>query len=227
MPRSNLQSLLPPSLLSTSSRTDVLQELTAVAADRGGSTVGSASSGTVSVSGLDVLQGSFQDVNTQLSTLTSQIASLGSAQQTQTSATQDNTQALGQNTSTKDGSSIGSTLEGVASSVLGSAVSPIISGLLSLFGGDSTFTAAAPTPFKLPPSADFQAGLTGSGQVVPVDSGQGGQVRTPSISAAPQVTIQVNAMDSQSFLDHSDEIANAVKSAILSSHSLNDVLSEL
>jgi hypothetical protein len=34
-------------------------------------------------------------------------------------------------------------------------------------------------------------------------------------------------MDSQSFMDHSDEIASAVKAAILSSHSLNDVLAEL
>ncbi len=225
MPRSDLQSLLPPSVVSSRSQTDVLQEL---AATSDSAPAGSASSGSVTVSGLDVLQGSFQDVNTQLSTLTSQIASLGSVQQTQTSATQDNTQALGQNTSAKGGgSSIGSTLEGVASSVLGSSVSPIISGLLSLFGGDSTPAATAPTPFKLPPAVDVQAGLTGSGQIVPVDSGQGGQVRAPTANAAQQVNIQVNAMDSQSFLDHSDEIANAVKAAILSSHSLNDVLSEL
>jgi len=34
-------------------------------------------------------------------------------------------------------------------------------------------------------------------------------------------------MDSKSFLDHSNEIANAVREAILNSHSLNDVVLEL
>ena len=34
-------------------------------------------------------------------------------------------------------------------------------------------------------------------------------------------------MDSRSFLDHSDEIANAVREAVLNSHSLRDVLTEL
>jgi hypothetical protein len=34
-------------------------------------------------------------------------------------------------------------------------------------------------------------------------------------------------MDSQSFLDHSDEIAKAVQQALLGSHSLNDVISDL
>jgi hypothetical protein len=34
-------------------------------------------------------------------------------------------------------------------------------------------------------------------------------------------------MDSQSFLDHSDDIAMAVKQAILNSSSLNDVIAEL
>jgi hypothetical protein len=34
-------------------------------------------------------------------------------------------------------------------------------------------------------------------------------------------------MDSQSFLDHSDDIANAVKAALLNSHSLSDVITDL
>jgi hypothetical protein len=46
-------------------------------------------------------------------------------------------------------------------------------------------------------------------------------------AAAPQVTIQVQAMDSRSFLDHSTEIARAVREAMLNMHSLNDVVSEL
>jgi hypothetical protein len=223
-----LRSLLPRSVVSDRSSSDVLQGLTVAASP--GTAAGSGSSGSTTDSGADLLQGPLKDVNTQLSTLTSQIASLASVQQTAVTATQDNTQALGQKTSSdgSSGSSIVSTLGGIASSVLGGGLSPIISGLLSLFGGGSTPAPAAVTPFKLPASVDYQAGLTGpAGQIVPVDSGQGGQVRPQTTSSAPQVSIQVNAMDSQSFMDHSDEIASAVKAAILSSHSLNDVLAEL
>jgi hypothetical protein len=45
-------------------------------------------------------------------------------------------------------------------------------------------------------------------------------------SAAPQVTVQVNAMDSRSFLDNSDQIARAVREAILNSRALADVVGE-
>ncbi len=34
-------------------------------------------------------------------------------------------------------------------------------------------------------------------------------------------------MDSRSFMDHSDDIARAVREALLNAHSLNDVMSEL
>ena len=44
---------------------------------------------------------------------------------------------------------------------------------------------------------------------------------------APAVTVQVQAIDSRSFLDHSDEIARAVREAILNSHALGSVVSEL
>jgi len=44
--------------------------------------------------------------------------------------------------------------------------------------------------------------------------------------AAP-ITVQVQAMDSRSFLDHSDDIARAVREAILSAHALGDVVNEL
>jgi hypothetical protein len=41
------------------------------------------------------------------------------------------------------------------------------------------------------------------------------------------VNVTVQAMDSQSFLDHSQEIARAVREAMLNTSSLNDVVSEL
>jgi hypothetical protein len=172
-------------------------------------------------------------VTQQLTSLTTQITSLSSIQQSQISALQDNTQAVAQNTSSKgnSGSSVGSTVESVASSFLGgglSSLSPLIGGLLSLFGGGGQ-TLAAPSPFMLPAPVQSEAGVTASapGQVAPVSDSNTGQPRPQSAGASAQVTIQVNAMDSQSFLDHSDDIANAVKQAILNSNSLNDVISAL
>jgi hypothetical protein len=228
MRRSDLENLFPRSIVSGSSPTEVLQTLVATSTAGGGGAGGSGAS-TGTTSGLSgVTQGSLQNVNEQLSTLASQVGSLASVQQSQVSATQDNTQALGQNTTTKgSGGSVGGAVGGIASSILGSGLSPIITGLLSLFGGSSAQNLSAPTPFALPPSVDYHAGLTPAGQVLPVDSGQSGQVRAQSTSAAPQVTVQVNAMDSQSFLDHSDDIANAVKAALLNSHSLSDVIGGL
>jgi hypothetical protein len=172
-------------------------------------------------------------VTEQLTSLTTQITSLASIQQSQISALQDNTQAITQNTSSKSstGSTVGSTVESAASSFLGgglSSLSPLIGGLLSLFGGGSQ-TVAVPSPFMLPAPVQSEAGVTNGapGQVVPVSFGQTGQARAQSGGTSPQVTIQVNAMDSQSFLDHSDDIAMAVKQAILNSSSLNDVIADL
>jgi hypothetical protein len=117
---------------------------------------------------------------------------------------------------------------GLASSFLGGGLSPILSGIFSLFGGGGGNAAPPPlTRFALPPSVSQQAGLSG-GRVTPVDYGQGGQGRAVTNGAStPNVQIQVNAMDSRSFLDHSDEIAQAVRQAMLSSSSLNDVIADL
>lgn len=41
------------------------------------------------------------------------------------------------------------------------------------------------------------------------------------------ITIQVQAMDSRSFLDHSAEIAQAVREAMLNMHPLNDVVNDI
>jgi len=59
-----------------------------------------------------------------------------------------------------------------------------------------------------------------------VDSAQGGMPRPVVERAAPQITVQVQAMDSQSFLDRSGDIARAVRQAMLESSILNDVVRE-
>jgi len=218
------EDLLPVSSAGGASRSELLGQLATT-------TSGGAGASSSIPSGL--LQDSNSEVTEQLTALTSQLSSLTSAQQSQTSALQDNTQAVTQNTSSKSsgGLSAGSTAESVASSVLGgglSSLSPLLGGILSLFGGGGQ-TVATPAPFMLPQPIQSQAGVTGGapGQVVPVSYGETGQPRAQTSSASPQVTIQVNAMDSQSFLDHSDDIAMAVKQAILNSSSLNDVISDL
>lgn len=225
MARSKWEDLLPASSAGNASRSDLLGQLAS-------STSGGSGTASNSIAG-GGLQTSNSDVTEQLTSLTTQISSLTSIQQSQISALQDNTQAITQNTSSKSssGSSVSSTVESAASSVLGgglSSLSPLIGGILSLFGGGGQ-TQEVPSPFMLPQPVQSVAGLTSSapGQVVPVSYGETGQPRAQSASASPQVTIQVNAMDSQSFLDHSDDIANAVKQAILNSSSLNDVISSL
>jgi hypothetical protein len=226
MPRSKWEDLLPPSSAGSSSRSDLLGQLATSTGGGSGGGAGGSIGGGLAESGSS-------DVTEQLTSLTTEITSLTSAQQSQISALQDNTQAVTQNTTSKasGGSSVGSTVESAASSFLGgglSSLSPLIGGLLSLFGGGGQ-TLAAPSPFILPAPVQSQAGLTASapGQVSQVSYGATGQPRAQSAGGSAQVTIQVNAMDSQSFIDHSDDIANAVKQAILNSNSLNDVISAL
>ncbi len=58
--------------------------------------------------------------------------------------------------------------------------------------------------------------------------GQDGLPRTAQSSGGSQtsITVQVQALDSQSFLDHSDDIAKAVRRAVLNTNALSDVLNE-
>lgn len=220
------EDLVPTSSLAGTSRSDLLGQLAAStgAGSRPGAETADSLGGIVGTSG-----GS--GANEQLTSLAGQITSLTSAQQAATSALQDNTQAVTQNTSAKSGgSSTVGTMESAVSSFLGggvSSLSPLVGGILSLFEGGGGQTLAAPLPYMLPWPVQSEAGVTASapGQVMPVSYGNTGQPRVAS--SAPQVTIQVNAMDSQSFLDHSDDIAMAVKQAILNSSSLNDVIAEL
>jgi len=171
-----------------------------------------------------------QDLTQQMTSLVSQISSLNATQLNQISALEGNTQALTQNTSTRSsaGASVGDNVLGAMTSMLGGGLSlaPLISGLAGVFGGGSSSTPAA-APFLLPAPVQYQAGLSGgpTGAIGAVDYGQTGQPREVASSSSTNVTVQVNAMDSRSFLDHSDEIANAVRTALLNSNALNDVIS--
>lgn len=109
---------------------------------------------------------------------------------------------------------------------------PLVSGLLSLFaGGDSQQTVEPLVKYSLPPSIQLNAGLFDRGRTIDtVDYFDNGAPRATNSAvtqtgSGSQVVVQVHAIDSQSFLDHSDEIADAVRTAILNSHPLADVIS--
>lgn len=116
----------------------------------------------------------------------------------------------------------------------GGLLLPMVSGLLRLFGGGDTRELPPLPVFELPAPLRTELGLDAGGETFSIDRGAGGRVRrsTPAeqagTSQAPaQVTVEVRALDSQSFLDRREDIARAVREAMLESHSLNDVVSEI
>ncbi len=172
-------------------------------------------------------------IDQQLSGLVQQLRTLQGAQLQQTEQLTKNTQALVQNTTAKSsGSSLAGTAANLASNLFGglSTLSPILSGLFSLFGGGGSSPTTTPlTPFALPPSLIYQGGYAASqgGSIQPVDANQNGQVRAGASTYAPNIQVHINALDSQSFLDRSSDVANAVRQALLSSHPLAGVIADL
>jgi hypothetical protein len=147
----------------------------------------------------------------------------------------------------------GSTAESIATTVLESGLGmvPLIVGLLGLFGGAGTPAPPTLEKYAMPDRLYFEGADTGS-DISDADYDQMGMPRVPSAApdgtsaqtsgmaapgssgnsttsgaAAPQITVNVQAMDSQSFLDHSNEIAQAVRAAMLNSNSINDVVNNL
>jgi hypothetical protein len=161
------------------------------------------------------------DLAASLSQAGQQIAQLQSAYQQQAALITANTQAIQGNTSAQGHSAL-STAGGLASSLLGGGglglLSPLISGIVSLFGGSS---APKPLPFYVPPAPVAISGMLNSAAPNAASNG------TAATSPAPQVTVNVNAMDSQSFMDHSTDIANAVRAAMLNMHPINGVVASL
>lgn len=153
-----------------------------------------------------------------------------------------------------DNSGGASTAETVMKDVFesGLGVVPLISGLVGLFGGGSD----SPPPllkYQMPSAISFMSadmgdqlsatdydqtgsprlydtadivGAAGSGAGTNTPTAAGGSGSSTTTGAA-QITFNVQAMDAQSFLDHSSDIAQAVRSAMLNMSTINDVVSEL
>jgi hypothetical protein len=162
------------------------------------------------------------------------IDALGQATQvidSQTQATAANTDALAQSSQAKSSSGSGGSVSdvlGTASSVLGGGLSlmPLVSLFSSLFGGGQSQQPAPLVPFSLPPSLNLES-TTNNQDVVWGENGLPRSAGSSGSNAGQQITVQVQAMDSQSFLDHSDDIAQAVRQAMLNMNSINDVITSL
>jgi hypothetical protein len=102
-----------------------------------------------------------------------------------------------------------------------------VAGLFRAIGGANRTSAAVYDRFELPEPVSTTLGYTAAeGGVAPIDFGARQTIRPLASPAAPQVTLNVNAMDSRSILDRSEEIADAVRAALLNSHSLGEVFWE-
>ena len=198
------------------------------ASQQGPAEFGSGSSSlTELISG--ILPQTVASLNDQLTQLTQGINYLTPASEMQAQALLANTQALAQNTTEHSSGGVANVLGGLASTLTGGllSASPILSGIMSLFSGGGASSPPPLTPFYLPPTINFQAANAAGPQLPGADFGQSGQPRAMTQAPTPQITVQVQAMDSRSFMDHSSEIAQAVRDAMLSMHSINDVISNL
>jgi len=195
---------------------EAFAHLTSAVSNSGGASaaphnaLSSASGGGLGASSGDVVQGIQQ--------LASTLGQTSNAQQASVNGLLENTQALTSNTaavSTQKTSAAGTAGDAVASFLGGGAgISPLLTGLLSLFGlGSQPQTITPELKYAAPASVNLSGSVGGSG--------------TSGTSSAQAVNIQVNAMDSKSFLDHSEDIAQAVRQAILNSSSLNDAITSL
>jgi hypothetical protein len=131
------------------------------------------------------------------------------------------------------GSTLGAMGRGFASVFrTGFGIAPLVSGLMRLFGGGGGEEPPSLDYHASPAAVRFDFGLnsnswSGVQQIRYAEGGLPETVRSGPPAALPPITVQVQAIDSRSFLDHSDAIARAVREAILSSSTLNDVVTEI
>src|SRR5579871_1854088 len=116
--------------------------------------------------------GSNAALTDQFSQLTQQLQQLQTVSQAAAQATQDNTQALALSSTVRagGGSSTAETVGGVIENVLGlgTGLSPLISGIASLFGGGGGSAAPAPlATLLLPPRTSVNAGVSESAPTQP------------------------------------------------------------
>ncbi|MEO8372934.1 MAG: hypothetical protein ABI806_27360 [Candidatus Solibacter sp.] len=165
------------------------------------------------------------DVIAQFQEVKSQLPGTSTAAQTQASKATDTS-----------GSSGGS----LASTILksGFGLAPLVAGLVGLFKGSEDDAPPALVKYAMPGSIQFQAAESSS-RMTALDYDQMGLARSypvqraaesqqaPQSTTGQQITVNVQAMDARSFLDRSNDIALAVRDAMLNLNAINDVVNEL
>ena len=169
----------------------------------------------------------------QLDRLSGQFQQLQSVNQAALESTRGNTQAVQGSTPVARETSTGRSVGGTILSALGTGLglSPLISGVLKLFGGSGGGITAPPplAKFGLPASRSVSAGISDAvpAAAFAVDYAQGAMPRAVTNPVAgPQVTVQVQAMDSRSCRAHSNYNALAGRQAMRESSVHNDVVRE-
>ena len=161
-----------------------------------------------------------------LDQLLSQLVQVASVGKEQSESLRKNTTVIEGNSG--KGSSETSSLDALKSlaSVFTGGILPLVSGIFKAFSGGSDTGQIQPLlKFASPAAVQAEAGLTASGNFSLIDRNERGDLRT--IGGGTQITVQVQALDSRSFIDRSDDIARAVRDAMLHSSSLNDVVQDL
>jgi hypothetical protein len=187
-------------------------------------------SGLLPNSGIS-LQDALQSVSKELESLTATSAAQLEAVGSNTEAVLGNTAAQSSGGLKGAASSIGKAASSFLSGGLG--MIPIVAAVRSLFGGSESETATpvkytAPAPIQIETSGKLNWGSQNGSDSSASYAGAGASEPAGNAAAAsaPQITIQVQAMDSRSFMDHSGDIARAVREAMLNMHSLNDVIND-
>lgn len=182
-----------------------------------------------------VLSNMIQQLNTSNASIAGQIRDIGAA-------TTSNLDRIGQSltppasavTSSSTGKDLLNAINPVSNSkgtnILTSLfLGPVWKGLFSLFGGGGGEQEAVPlTKFNFPDQArtDLAASLRSDGQSSSVRTDAFGLSQAAPV-AQPSIQISIQALDARSILDRSDDIAAALKQAMLSNHEINDNLSEM
>ncbi|MBK5293260.1 MAG: hypothetical protein JJE04_16495 [Acidobacteriia bacterium] len=172
----------------------------------------------------------------QIANLNRNIGDLRQTSQRQLESVDENTRATlensGKSSVASAVSAVGQVSRVMSGAGSGLTVSPLIGGLIKLFSGKKN---EEPSPLQLyvpppPIRLDGAVSKTGIPGLEEVGYGQDGLPRRNGsgwASGSPPITIQVQTIDSRSFMDHSESIARAVREAMLNMHSLNDVITDL
>jgi hypothetical protein len=145
-----------------------------------------------------------------------------------------NTNALFQNTAAQSqggaAGAVATVARGFGSRLLSG--NPLLGGIAGIFGGRTSDTPVESfARYLRPERRDLEIGISPSTEAYYVASRShtvaAGQAHENSGSRpVPQVVVQVNALDTRSFLDHSADIAKALREAVLNSTTVSDVLNE-